>query len=105
MRVSALALTDRAAAAMRRGHALAAQVAFVFNLNMSARVRETLLRRVVIHGRARWLASGTALTLSGIRGRNHANLRRRRALARGLYRLSLTPLGGGLAMTISFAVA
>ncbi len=103
MRVSGLSLTARSAAGVRSGRATLARVAFVFNLSAAGLVRETLSRRVLAHGRPRWVLLGPALTVAAARGRNHGRMRGRRALTRGTYRLVLTP-AGGRAMTIVFTI-
>jgi Subtilase family len=104
LRVLALRLTARAGAAARAGHAAAAQISFLFELNVAGRVRETLLRRVTVHRHAHWRSAMRALALNGGAGHNRSTLPGRRRLARGVYRLSLAPLAGGRALTVSFRI-
>jgi hypothetical protein len=95
VRLTHLALTARARAAIARSLPTLSQVAFAFTLSAPARVRVTLSRQVVVHGRPRWVPVPGALTLAAGGGRDRAHLRGRRTLAPGRYRLTLTPARGG----------
>lgn len=92
--ISALNLTLRALLALDTHRPPASRVAFYFMLNSASRVHISLSRRVWSHHRPRWITVGPPATVSAIPGRNGARLRGRRALAPGLYRLSVTPLSG-----------
>jgi hypothetical protein len=98
VRLSALALTPSASAALARGVPALSQVAFAFVLSAPARVRVrtrvTLARQVVVRGRARWVVVTGGFTLAAARGRDHGRLRGRGALAPGRYRLTLAPARG-----------
>jgi hypothetical protein len=103
VRLSHLALTARAGAAIARGVPTLSQVAFAFTLSARARVHATLARQVREHGRLRWAAVPSARTLTAARGRDRAYLRGHGTLARGRYRLTLTPAHGA-ARSLVFVV-
>ncbi len=103
IRLTHLALTAHASAALSRGLPALFHVAFAFTLSAPARVRVTLSRQVRVRGHLRWVRVGHALTLTAAGGRHHAHLRGRRALAPGHYRLTAAPARGA-ARTLAFAV-
>jgi hypothetical protein len=92
--LSRLALTAHASAAIARGLATAARVAFAFSLNAPAHVQVTLSRQIRAHGRLRWASTPGAFTLNAAAGRDRAHLRGRSTLPPGRYRLTLTPAHG-----------
>jgi hypothetical protein len=94
--LSALTLTRNATAALSRAapRPKVFRVAFAFTLNVAARVRVTLAKLVVTHGRHRWQALPYSLTITGAPGRDSARLRARGTLAPGRYRLMLAPVHG-----------
>jgi Subtilase family len=93
--LSALTLTRNATAALSRApQPKAFRVAFAFTLNVAARVRVTLAKLVVTHGRHRWQTLPYSLTITGAPGRDSARLRARGTLAPGRYRLTLAPVHG-----------
>jgi hypothetical protein len=93
-RITALGLTPRTVTALNRRPRRVAQIGFVFIINTSARVRASLARRQRTHGHLSWRSLPASRTLLAARGRNSARLSARAALAPGLYRLTLRPLGG-----------
>jgi hypothetical protein len=102
-RISALALTSNARAALRRARPGFADVAFSFKLSRATSVRATLGIRVGPSVRRRWRALPASLTLAAVRGLNRRRLPTIHALAPGLYRLTLAPRGGA-ARSIAFRV-
>jgi hypothetical protein len=103
VRLSGLGLTAPALIALSRHRPLAGKIAFAFVLNVPARVRATLMRRVRSHGRVRFLATGRATTLTAHAGRSVGRLRGARRLAPGVYRLTVTP-SGGASRSIQFRI-
>jgi hypothetical protein len=94
-RITALLLTAKAHAALRRGGQFAlAQVAFSCTLTQATRVRVTLSIRVSSGGRMRWRTLPVSLAFNAVRGVNRRRLHGRDDLAPGLYRLTLAPTGG-----------
>jgi hypothetical protein len=97
-RLTRLALTARGRAALRRhrqGKSVAiAQVAFSFALSRAAQIRATLLRAVSTHAGVRWIAATRTLSFSANAGAHRRALQGSRLLAPGVYRLTLSPLGG-----------
>lgn len=94
VRLTALALTAPALTALSRHRATARSIAFAFVINVPSKVRVTLMRRVRLHGRTRWLRVGRAATVAAAAGRNVRRLSGRARLPKGLYRLTLTPVSG-----------
>jgi hypothetical protein len=93
--LSALILTSNAHAALNRHRRpRVSQVAFAFTLNMAARVRVTLAKRVTARGRHRWQTLPYSRTLAAVAGRDRAHLSAPGTLAPGRYRLTLTPARG-----------
>jgi len=94
--LSALTLTPSATAALSRAapRPKVFRVAFAFTLNVAARVRVTLAKLVLTHGRHRWQTLPYSLTIAGTPGRDRARLRAHGALAPGRYRLMLSPVHG-----------
>jgi Subtilase family len=94
--LSNLMLTWTAKVALNRRHPrpVARSIAFAFTVNVATRVRVRLARLRVVRGHARWRKLRGRLTIEALPGRNSAHLRARRRLARGRYRLTLTPAGG-----------
>ena len=97
-RLTRLALTTHGSAALHRrgrGKGVAmSQLAFSFALSRAARVRATLSRHVGSRTGARWVALSPALNFAASVGAHRRKLHGSRLLARGVYRLTLTPLGG-----------
>ena len=100
--LSAPALARGATAALHRRRPRVSRVAFAFTLNMAARVRVTLAKRVSAHGRTRWQTLPVTLTIAGARGRDRARLSGHGRLAPGRYRLTLRP-AHGTARTLTFS--
>jgi Subtilase family len=94
VRLTRLVLTARTSATFARGLPTLSEVAFTFNLSGAARLRATLSRLVVLHGRASWPAAAGTLTLRAPKGRDHNHLRGAARLAPGTYRLTLAPVHG-----------
>ena len=93
-RLSALALTARAMAALNGPAARLFQVGFRFTSSAPVGVRVTLARQVVLAGHKRWRKLPQALTIHALRGGNSHRLSGTGTLARGSYRLTLTPVHG-----------
>jgi Subtilase family len=87
-------LTRAAAIALRRGHPKASQLSFTFLAGTKIRVRVTLARQTLVHGAKRWVTLPDSLALTAPKGHDSARLKLRRALAEGVYRLTLTPVRG-----------
>jgi hypothetical protein len=102
-RVTRLALTLSALAALNRVRPALSTIAFTFALSASAKVRVTLARRIRVHGHWRWSALRGANSLTARAGTNSARLNGRGALPAGFYRLTLTPTGG-VARSISISI-
>jgi len=102
--VTALALTRAATAVLHHTGPRASRVAFAFTLNVAARVRLTLAKRVIVHGRGtHWQTLPFSRTIPGRYGRNSSHLSAPGTLSSGRYRLTLTPTGGS-ARALTFAV-
>jgi Subtilase family len=101
--LSGLSLTHSATVALNRAHPQASRIAFAFTLNMAARVRVRLAKRVEVNGHTRWQTLPYTLTIAAKKGRDSAHLSAHAALAQGRYRLTLTP-GRGKARTLTFQV-
>jgi hypothetical protein len=93
-RISSLALTLNARTALRHSHLRISSLAFSCTLSRAATIRLTLAIQVHSGGHTHWRALHTSLTFSATDGANRRRLRGSRALAPGLYRLTLTPAGG-----------
>jgi hypothetical protein len=101
--LSGLTLSHNATIA--RTHALerVSAVAFSFDITISARVRAVLAVRRTVHGHASWRTLPKTLEISAHAGSDHARMPTAGKLAKGIYRLTLTPAGGA-ARTIVFQV-
>ncbi len=105
VRLSSLALTARASAAIARGLPALSQVTFAFDLSGPTRIQATLSRLLTTHhGHARWVAATGALTIAAEQGRNSAHLRGSTTLTPGSYRLKLAPAHGA-ARSLEFTLA
>lgn len=102
-RLSHLALTHGAMAALNRGRPVTFEVAFGFTLSAPATVRATLMRRVRVAGHWRWLSVAGPRAFVAVAGFNRVRLRGHRALAAGLYRLRVAP-ARGTARSTDFAI-
>ena len=77
VQLSALGLTAPALLALSRHRPAAGRIAFSFVLNVPARLRVTLSRRVRSHGRVRWVSAAPAATVPARRRtQRQASLRR-----------------------------
>jgi len=103
IQVSRLALTLKALIALNTSRPRVSQIAFTFTLNLAARVRVSLQRRALVHGRGRWQTQARALTIAALSGGNSRRLGGHRALPAGSYRLTLTPVHG-VAHSIAFEI-
>jgi DNA segregation ATPase FtsK/SpoIIIE-like protein len=102
--LSAPALTPSTLAALRHGSTRVSSVAFAFTLNVPARVRVTLAKRVGAPGHTRWRAlAADSRTLAATAGRDHAHLSAHGTLAPGRYRLTLAP-ALGVSISLGFRV-
>jgi hypothetical protein len=89
-----LALTIRALVALNRARPHASQVGFTYTLSATAPVRIALARRVRHHRHSSWRTVGSAFTVAAAIGHNSGHLLSHALLGRGLYQLTVTPLGG-----------
>jgi hypothetical protein len=103
IQLSGLALTLRALVALNSSRPRISQIAFAFTLNLAARVRVSLQRRVLSHGHARWQRQARPFTIAAIGGRNNRSLGGHGTLRAGSYRLTLGP-AGGVARSIVFEI-
>jgi len=94
--ISALALTLKALVALNSDRPRLTQVGFTFVIDRAVHVRAALQRRVVKHGRGRWIAVGRTVTLDALSGRDNAHLSGRGVLGRDTYRLTLAPVRGAM---------
>jgi hypothetical protein len=94
IRVSGLALTPRAVAALDGERHSASQIAFTFSINAAARVRATLAKQIRVRGLERWKLLRDSLTIAATTGRNGRSLHVRGRLDPGIYRLTLTAARG-----------
>jgi hypothetical protein len=94
VQLSRLALSASALTAIRGVRPRASQVGFAFTLNIAARLRASLARRVRARGRTRWQQLPSPLVITALGGRNHRHLVGRGLLKPGVYRLTLAPVGG-----------
>jgi Subtilase family len=107
-RISALALTARARAALHGGRLAVAQLAFSLRLSRAVTVRVTLALRVGASPHAHWRKLPDSLAFLAVKGLNRRRLHAGATLAPGLYRLTFTPAGGrsrSLAFRLSRAAA
>jgi hypothetical protein len=91
--VSALFLTRSALTALRKRPRVA-QLGFAFTLNVPARVRATIARRVRVRGRLQWRTISAPLSFSARGGSQTRRLSARTPLPHGRYRLTVTPEHG-----------
>ena len=103
VQLSRLGLTAPALLALSRRRPAAGRIVFSFVLNVPARLRVTLRRRVRSHGRVRWATTTAAKTISARAGRGSARLSGTRRLRPGVYRLTVAP-SGGKARSIEFRI-
>ncbi len=93
-RISALTLTAYAQAALRHGHLAISKLDFSCTLSRATSVKVTLAVQVRSAGRAHWRPLHSSLIFAAIRGVNRRRLHGSDVLSPGIYRLTLTPLGG-----------
>jgi hypothetical protein len=91
--VSSLSLTRGALAALHKRPRLT-KLGFAFTLNVPARVRVAVARRVREHGRMRWRTISAPLSFSARGGSQTRRLSARTRLPRGRYRLTVAPESG-----------
>jgi hypothetical protein len=101
--LSRLALTLNAVLALNHSRPKASQVGFTFTLNVAARLRVTLSKRVRLHGSPRWQALRDSITITAAGGRDSHRLSGRNVLTSGLYELTLAPTNGA-ARSIVFRI-
>ncbi|HEY3960713.1 MAG TPA: S53 family peptidase [Solirubrobacteraceae bacterium] len=101
--LSGLVLARSAIAALSHARPLALRLAFMFTLSAPARVRVTLAKEIRVHGRVRWQTLPDTVTITAAKGRDGGRLSAHAALARGRYRLTLTP-ARGVARALTFAI-
>jgi hypothetical protein len=103
-RISALALTAAARAAVRHARPTISKLAFSCKLSRATTVRLTLMVRVRSGHHTRWRTLHSTFTFAAIKGLNRRRLHGSGGLAPGLYRLTLTP-AGGTARSIAIRIA
>jgi hypothetical protein len=91
--VSALFLTRSALTALRKRPRLA-QLGFAFTLNVPARVRVTVARRIRVRGRMLWRTISAPLSFGARGGSQTRRLSARTPLPHGRYRLTIAPEHG-----------
>jgi hypothetical protein len=101
--VSALALTVKALIALNRARPNISQIVLAFTINAATQVRVTLARQVRIHHRTRWQALRRSPPMAVVSGVNSRHLGGHGRLARGVYRLTLTPTHGA-SRSITFRI-
>jgi hypothetical protein len=94
VQISGLTLTLRAVVALNGSRPKVGQVGFAFTINLPARVRASLAKRLRHHGSARWQALRGSLAFATAPGRNSRHLRGGGSLSAGRYQLTLTPVHG-----------
>jgi Subtilase family len=94
IQISRLSLTLSAIVSLNRGRARTSQLGFAFDVNLPARVHASLAKRVRVRGRTRWQALRGSVTFTAAVGYNSRRLTGRVLLLAGLYRLTLSPVGG-----------
>jgi hypothetical protein len=103
VRLSALALTPRARAAIAVHRRTISEVALTFRLSAAARMRVTLAQRLLVGGRWRWVTRRGGFTVAARRGRGRVRLRGNTTLPRGRYRVTLAPVHGA-ARSLTFVL-
>jgi hypothetical protein len=93
-RISALALTTNARAAVRQDRLTLTRLAFSFVSSRAATVHVTLAVRVRSGGHTHWRTVHSSLTFTAVGGLNRRRLHGSSGLAPGLYQLKLTPSSG-----------
>jgi hypothetical protein len=102
-RISAVALTAGARAALHLGSLRATQLGFALSISRAVTVRVTLAVRVGAGRDAHWRALRGSLSFVAVKGLNRRRLRGAGKLTQGLYRLTFAP-AGGTSRSISFRV-
>jgi hypothetical protein len=103
VRLTGLRLTAIALAAIANARHTIAAVALSFRASSATRIRVTLARRVLLHGRMRWVTEPGAFVIAAHSGRGGVRLRGHAALPVGRYRVTLAP-AGGIARSVTFVV-
>ena len=93
-RISALTLTAYAQIALRHDRPAISSLDFSCTLSRAASVKVTLAVQVRSAGGAHWHTLHSSLTFAAVRGANHRRLHGSGILPPGVYRLTLTPVGG-----------
>jgi len=94
VQLSGLALTLKTLIALNTSRPTIPQLGFTFTINVAARVRVSLAKRVRTHGHARWQVLPHSLTITAVSGRNSRHLGGHGVLSTGAYRLTLAPVHG-----------
>jgi hypothetical protein len=93
-RIIALKLTANAHAALHGDRVPVARVAFSCTLSQAANMHVTLAKQIRSGGGVHWRTLHSSLTFAAVRGANRRRLHGSGTLAPGIYRLTLTPVGG-----------
>jgi hypothetical protein len=102
-RISELALTAFAQTALRHGRLEVSHLDFSFTSSRATSVKVTLAIQTRSSGGTHWRTLHNSLTLTAIRGVNRRRLHGPGRLPPGVYRLTLTPVGG-MARTLTIRV-
>ncbi len=102
-RIIALTLTADAHAALHNDRVPVARIAFSCTLSRAASMHVTLAIQIRSPAGTHWRTLHDSLTFAAIRGVNRRRLHGSGALAPGIYRLTLTPVGG-MARTLTIRV-
>jgi hypothetical protein len=103
VRLSELALTVHALIALNSGRPKISKLGFTFTINVAARVRVSLEKRVGKRRHPHWKAFIHRFTIAALSGRNTRTLGGHGVLSPGAYRLLLTPAHGA-ARAVAFAI-
>jgi hypothetical protein len=104
VRISSLALTANARAALHLGSLRTTQLGFAFSISRAVNVRVTLAVRTGAGRHAHWRALRGSLSFAAVKGLNRRRLHGAGKLTSGQYRLTFAPTGG-TSRSISFRVS
>jgi hypothetical protein len=94
IQLSGLTLTPHALIALNTSRPRISQLGFAFTINLAARVRVSLAKRVRSRGHTHWQVLGRTFMIAAVSGRNGRHLAGHGVLTPGAYRLTLAPVQG-----------
>ncbi len=103
VRLTGLALTRHARAAIAAHARATSEIALTFELSAATRIRVTLARRLQLAGRWRWVTRPGGFTIGARGGHGRMRLRGNATLPPGLYRVTLAPVRGA-ARSLTFVL-